>query len=46
MGRFKIAIWFLNAAFLLIMSGLFNLEIIQGRNLRGLGDKNCIRLIS
>lgn len=46
MGRVKIAIWFLTAAFLLITAGLFNLEIIQGRNLRGLGDKNCIRLIS
>ena len=46
MGRAKIAIWFLTAAFLLIVSGLFNLEIIQGRSLRGLGDKNCIRLIS
>ncbi|MDD2855703.1 MAG: hypothetical protein PHU01_09250 [Desulfuromonadaceae bacterium] len=46
MNRVKITIWFLSAIFLLLIAGLFNLEVIQGRNLRGLGDKNCIRLLS
>ena len=46
MSRVKIVFWGLTALFVLIAAGLFNLEIIQGRNLRGLGDRNCIRLVS
>ena len=45
MDRVKIIIWSLTLIFILLISGLFNLEVIHGRNFRGLGDKNCIRLL-
>lgn len=46
MNRVKQVFWGLVALFILIVISLFNLEIIQGRSFRGLGDKNCIRLVS
>ncbi|MBN2830803.1 MAG: penicillin-binding protein 2 [Candidatus Omnitrophica bacterium] len=46
MIRIKILICFLTAMFFLLIVGLFNLEIIHGRNFKGIGDKNCIRLLS
>jgi penicillin-binding protein 2 len=32
--------------FLLLLFGLFNLEIIHGKDYRGLGDRNCVRLLA
>jgi len=46
MNRARIIFWGLSLVFLLLVAGLFNLEVIRGRNLRGLGEKNCIRLVS
>ncbi|MFY9402896.1 MAG: penicillin-binding protein 2 [Candidatus Omnitrophota bacterium] len=46
MDRVRPVFFGLSALFILVILGLFNLEIIQGRNLRSLGDKNCIRLVS
>jgi penicillin-binding protein 2 len=36
---------FVACMFLLLGLGIFNLEIIQGRKLKTLSDKNCIRLL-
>ena len=44
--RNKIFSLFLGFIFLLIIFGLFNLQIIHGRNFKALSQKNCIRLIT
>ena len=44
--RNKIFSLFLGLIFLLIIFGLFNLQIIHGRNFKALSQKNCIRLIN
>lgn len=46
MIRAKIAIGFVSLMFFFLVLGLFNLEIIHGRNYRELGDKNCVRLLA
>ena len=45
MVRFKITSWIINLFFILLLIGLFNLEVIHGRNYKQLGDRNCIRLL-
>lgn len=45
-NRVRIAAIFLILMLFALLLGLFNLEVIQGKNLRSLSDKNCIRLIA
>ena len=44
--RVKIIIGLVTLMFLFLIFGLFNLEIIHGRDYRELGDKNCVRLLA
>ena len=46
MIRTKVITWAVIGVFLFLIFGLFDLEVIQGRAYRDLGDKNCIRLVS
>ncbi|MBM3243225.1 MAG: penicillin-binding protein 2 [Candidatus Omnitrophica bacterium] len=46
MTRIRITIWAIGLTFLLLLAGLFNLEVIHGRVFKGLGERNCIRLLS
>jgi len=44
--RAKIINWAIAFIFIFLSLSLLNLAIIQGRNLRDLSDKNCIRLLA
>jgi penicillin-binding protein 2 len=46
MARIKLLIWLVYAALLLLLCGMFNIEIVRGGNYQKMGDKNCIRLLS
>ena len=46
MIRIKIITFLVASLFLLLIFGLFNLEAIQGKKLRGLSNKNRIRLLA
>jgi penicillin-binding protein 2 len=46
MIRAKITTGLVSLMFLFLIFGLFNLEIIHGRDYRELGDRNCIRLLA
>lgn len=46
MIRAKITVGLVTLMFLLLLLGLFNLEIIHGKDYRELGDKNCVRLLA
>lgn len=44
--RNKAVVIFIAAIFLLLVAGLLNLQLIQGRRFRELSNKNCIRLLT
>ena len=46
MIRVKITIGLVTFMFLFLLFGLFNLEIIRGKDYRELGDRNCVRLLA
>ncbi len=46
MIRAKITFGLVSLMFLLLLFGLFNLEIIHGKDYRESGDKNCVRLLA
>lgn len=38
-------VWAVRAALILLVLGLLNLEVIQGKRYQNLGNKNCVRLV-